>query len=440
MKKYSLIAILVMLFCVTASAQEMGKVIGEKLERGNIVPNIVGKTVEGKDFDLRRDYKGKVVLIDFWATWCGPCVAEVPGIVANYEKWHSQGFEVIGVSLDKKVELAKAKIKKMGMKWPTICDGLAHSGPIAKKYSVSAIPLMILLDRDGKVHTINARGPALSNAIKIAIKGENSANIDSMAMQELEVALTSGTPSQSLKIAEALIDSAKYDPDKLSELAYVNCRKENMHAETILAMTLALHNQTEYKMSYMIDFAKGAAALELGGYYVADMAMNNLRRNRKNALASELFMLKAIKLGASDTAWDNLQSSILNRSIDYSTSLKYYKKLKGLDSTDSVSKRKLEHYFKMRRSQDVNRTDAVREGNLFKVNYRNQGTVLSAALTLKVWVRFDNTQFIKFDLADFNKGIHSASIKIPAGTEKIQYYFSGSDGNSDSNAGAFWEL
>ena len=75
---------------------------------------ITGKTIDGKEFDL-KDLKGKVVLIDFWGTWCGPCVAEIPNIIRNYEKYHGKGFDVIGVSSDKQDDVVVQFLKAKGV-------------------------------------------------------------------------------------------------------------------------------------------------------------------------------------------------------------------------------------------------------------------------------------------------------------------------------------
>lgn len=124
----------------------------------------VGETVElkftdshGKKVDLAT-MKGKVVLIDFWATWCGPCVKEVPNVVSTYNKLHEKGFEIVGISLDSdKAALAKFT-KEHGMTWPQYFDGKAWKNAISSKFGINSIPAMWLVDKEGKLVSTNARG------------------------------------------------------------------------------------------------------------------------------------------------------------------------------------------------------------------------------------------------------------------------------------------
>src|SRR5205814_1794879 len=127
---------------------------------------VKGKTLDGKDFDL-GNLKGKVVLVDFWATWCGPCVAEIPNIKKLYEKYNPQGFEVIGISLDNGAEAPKKFMEKEEMPWPCIFDGIGKdTAGLADQYGVTSIPLAILVDRKGRVVSMRARGPELTRLLE----------------------------------------------------------------------------------------------------------------------------------------------------------------------------------------------------------------------------------------------------------------------------------
>ncbi len=139
--------------------------------------------VDGRKVDL-ADYRGKVVLIDFWATWCGPCIAEIPNIKRVYADYRDKGFEIVGISLENakltpgdspaqiasKLEAASKKLgeftAKEGMPWPQYFDGKWWDNDISTKYAIRAIPAMFLIDREGRVATTQARGEMLEREVK----------------------------------------------------------------------------------------------------------------------------------------------------------------------------------------------------------------------------------------------------------------------------------
>ncbi len=126
-------------------------------------PEFSGVTLDGKEVSL-DDYKGKVVMIDFWATWCPPCIAETPYMKDAYAKYHEKGFEIIGISLDRKLDPLKKYIVKNEITWPMIYDQ-DQKKSIADKLSVTVTPSIFILDKTGKVIAMNVRGPALEKLL-----------------------------------------------------------------------------------------------------------------------------------------------------------------------------------------------------------------------------------------------------------------------------------
>ena len=116
------------------------------------------------------EMKGKVVLVDFWATWCGPCVAEMPNVIAAYNKYHEKGFEVIGISLDQSKDKLDTYVKDNKMPWPQYFDGKGWKNDLAGKFGVRSIPATYLIGTDGKIVASNLRGDALEEKLAELLK------------------------------------------------------------------------------------------------------------------------------------------------------------------------------------------------------------------------------------------------------------------------------
>lgn len=133
-----------------------------------ILPDLNGRKVNLKD------YRGKYVLLDFWASWCGPCRREIPAVVTLYKNFRGKNFEIIGISLDKNSSDWKKAVQEMKMKWPQVSDLQGWNSEVARKYNIHAIPATVLLNPEGKVEALNLRGEKLEDKIREVLKGKKS--------------------------------------------------------------------------------------------------------------------------------------------------------------------------------------------------------------------------------------------------------------------------
>lgn len=134
------------------------------------MPDIRFTAVDGRVVDL-ASLRGKVVLIDFWATWCGPCMGEIPNVVNTYNKYHDQGFEIVGISFDTNAAALQQVTHAKNMPWPQYFDGKGWQNAFGVKYGIRSIPTMWLIDQQGRLVTKNARQNLAGQVAKLLAAG-----------------------------------------------------------------------------------------------------------------------------------------------------------------------------------------------------------------------------------------------------------------------------
>ena len=121
--------------------------------------------MKGQPFNW-AEYRGKVVLVDFWATWCGPCLKELPNMQKAYAAYHEQGFEIVGISMDEDRAKLDEFLTKNPLPWTTLHEGGGNVNQTAAYYGISALPAPILVDQNGKVVSMMAQGEELNRLLK----------------------------------------------------------------------------------------------------------------------------------------------------------------------------------------------------------------------------------------------------------------------------------
>ena len=150
-----------------AKLAEFGDVLEGVVRRLSLVGQemkIEGKVLGGGAFDWSK-YLGNVVLVDFWATWCGPCIQTIPDLRGCYELYHNKGFDIVAISLDRKLADVEDFAKERAIPW-TIVVGDGKPSPTVNYYGIMSIPATVLVGKDGKVVSLNVTGEALRGQLE----------------------------------------------------------------------------------------------------------------------------------------------------------------------------------------------------------------------------------------------------------------------------------
>lgn len=163
-------------FAAARPGLKMTRLMLEKLERfkkmaiGAMAPDLVLPDPSGTGRSLHEFTGGKVVLLDFWASWCGPCLRQIPDLKAAYDKWHDKGFEIVGISVDKNDARWKAAIEKYQMNWPQLSDLKGWASQGAAAYNVTFVPFNFLLDTEGRIIAKNLHSVELDKKLAELLK------------------------------------------------------------------------------------------------------------------------------------------------------------------------------------------------------------------------------------------------------------------------------
>lgn len=145
----------------------------EELVVGKPFPKLDFAAIDGSQVSI-SDMKGKVVVVEFWATWCGPCVKETPRMKAMYDKWHDKGLEIVGISLDSDRQKLQSYLAENGITWPQYFDGKRWDTVLSRRFGIRGVPTVVLIDREGNIVSRSLRGAELERTLTAMLSTDAS--------------------------------------------------------------------------------------------------------------------------------------------------------------------------------------------------------------------------------------------------------------------------